>query len=219
MKKPKDPFLPLYFGDFLSATTEWTGEQQALYLLLLAYQWANKSLPGDPVNIAIVARYERVHFASLWPIMESKFELRDGRRRNERLEIHREKSQIIGSLRSETGRIGAEARWQAHRERVANASGSGGKRIKRHGKKHAVATKNDSKMMPSDPIRSDPIPTSSQDLRSSPSQTSIRTSKNGRSGPDPEREREKPAAIAKRRHDPEGSAAIAKLGARIKALS
>lgn len=216
--KLKDPFMPLFFGDFLTATTEWTGEQQSLYLLLLAYQWANGSLPADTGQLAIVSRYDRANFLTLWPIMAPKFTSTDGRLRNERLEFHRDKSREIATLRSESGRTGAAARWQTHPKRMATASPNGGKRIKSGGKRNAVATENDGKphgkTMPSDLFRSDLSPTSSLTSTSSPLQTG-RTSKNGRS--DPERERERPAEVAKRRNDPGARSALARVGMRPKA--
>jgi uncharacterized protein YdaU (DUF1376 family) len=95
------PYLPLYFGDFLASTAEWSGEEKALYLLLLGHQWALGSLPVDDEKIRRLAGYEKRTFAPAWKTISVKFPERDGRRYNERLEEHRQRSEEIGRKRAE----------------------------------------------------------------------------------------------------------------------
>jgi uncharacterized protein YdaU (DUF1376 family) len=73
------PYLPLYFGDFLASTAEWSGEEQALYLLLLGHQWSLGSLPNDPEKVRRMARWEKRAFSAAWETVRAKFTERDGR--------------------------------------------------------------------------------------------------------------------------------------------
>lgn len=105
----KQPFLPLFFGDFLASTAEWTGEEQALYLLLLGHQWSLGSLPTDVSKLARLARWDRKGFDRCWSQVSEKFVERDGRLINERLEQHRTRASEIAGKRAAAGRRGAEA--------------------------------------------------------------------------------------------------------------
>lgn len=107
----KLPYMPLYFGDFLSATTRWDGEQQALYLLLLCYQWAAGPLPVDPKELCRMIRYDWKYFSRLWPAVKGKFIETDEGLINQRLEEHREKSTKISNKRSASGKGGADSKW------------------------------------------------------------------------------------------------------------
>lgn len=120
----KQPFMPLFFGDFLASTAEWSGEERALYLLLLSYQWSMGSLPTDSKRLAKLVDYERRVFDGLWEMVSKKFVDQDGRLFNLRLESHRERSKQIGEIRSNTGRNGGIASGEARRRKAeANASG------------------------------------------------------------------------------------------------
>ena len=101
------PYMPLYFGDFLASTAEWTGEEQALYLILLGHQWSLGSLPNDPEKVRRLSRWEKRAFTAAWETVQSKFVERDGRLVNERLEEHRARSEEIGRKRADA----AAKRW------------------------------------------------------------------------------------------------------------
>lgn len=107
----KQPFLPLFFGDFLASTATWDGEEQALYLLLLGYQWASGPLPEDPQKLARMARYEPKRFQKLWGTVGQKFIAVDSGLLNERLEEHRQKANELAEVASARGRAGARKRW------------------------------------------------------------------------------------------------------------
>lgn len=119
----KQPFMPLFFGDFLAATAEWSGEERALYLLLLSYQWSMGSLPTDTKRLAKLVDYERRAFEEHWPQVSKKFVERDDRLYNLRLETHRERSIEIGNKRSNAGKTGAAKRWQTDSNSHADANG------------------------------------------------------------------------------------------------
>ena len=106
----KQPFLPLFFGDFLASTAEWEGEERALYLLLMGYQWSLESLPTDPRRVCKLVGFDPELFDRCWPVVSRKFVERDGRLVNQRLETHREKSVQIAEKRAVAGAKGASAR-------------------------------------------------------------------------------------------------------------
>lgn len=137
--KKQQPFLPLFFGDFLASTSEWSGEEQALYVLLLGHSWALGSLPPDPAKVCRVARWNRKLFDKCWDQVKTKFEERDGRLYNDRLEQHRAKSLALAEKNSEAGKRGAEKRWRENGERHSERYNGG--HSERHGT--AIATRHD----------------------------------------------------------------------------
>jgi uncharacterized protein YdaU (DUF1376 family) len=104
----KQPYLPLYFGDFLAATQEWDGESASLYLTLLGHQWSAGSLPSEREKLARMVRWDQRRFNSCWKLVRSKFDERDGRLYNRRLEEHRVRAEEIASVRAAVGRKGGE---------------------------------------------------------------------------------------------------------------
>lgn len=120
----KQPFLPLFFGDFLASTAEWSGEEASLYLTLLGHQWTLGTLPADPAKLARLVRWERKSFDKAWPQVSVKFEAKDGRLVNARLEQHRAKSDELAEKNRTSGRKGAEARWRKDGERHSPAMAS-----------------------------------------------------------------------------------------------
>jgi uncharacterized protein YdaU (DUF1376 family) len=116
--------MPLFFGDFLASTAEWSGEERALYLLALSYQWSMGSLPADHKRLAKLVDYERRAFDGLWDVVGKKFVERDGRLVNLRLEDHRKKSVEVSKKRALAGANGAAKRWQqnSNSHEVANGN-------------------------------------------------------------------------------------------------
>lgn len=119
----RESYLPLFFGDFLASTYTWDGEEQALYLLLLGYQWTAGPLPDDPARLARAVRYDPKRFTKLWATVSAKFAARDDGAGlvNVRLEEHRANSIEIGERKSRAGKAGAEARWNGTGNAPANA--------------------------------------------------------------------------------------------------
>lgn len=108
------PFMPLFFGDFLASTPTWDGEERGLYLLLLAYQWSAGPLPSDTKRLAKMTGYDHDKFQCLWlNVVRLKFEETAAGLVNARLEDHRLKSLAISKKRAEVGKVGAAKRWQA----------------------------------------------------------------------------------------------------------
>lgn len=106
----QQPFMPLFFGDFSASTADWEGEEASLYLTLLGHQWSLGSLPTDPTKLCKLARWDKRAFARFWPQVSVKFQERDGRLYNTRLEAHRTHAVEISKKRSVAGSKSAEVR-------------------------------------------------------------------------------------------------------------
>jgi uncharacterized protein YdaU (DUF1376 family) len=108
--------MPLYPGDFLASTAEWTGEERGLYLLLLTHQWSLGSLPADPSRVCRLVGWSPNLFDDCWHIVGTKFQEREGRLYNRRLEEHRERARALSAKNVASGRRGASARWRTNGE-------------------------------------------------------------------------------------------------------
>ena len=96
---PRLPFMPVFIGDFLASTATWTGEEQALYVLLLMMQWTGGPLPRSVENLARIVRYSPKRFITLWKArVEAKFDVTETGLVNRRLEKHREKALAIARI-------------------------------------------------------------------------------------------------------------------------
>lgn len=118
----REPFMPLFFGDFLASTSLWAGEEQALYLLLLAHQWSSGPLPTDIADLALAVRYDVKRFTKLWGKVGQKFQPIPAGLVNPRLEEHRAKTLDISAKNAIAGRSGAAARWRKDGERHQSAN-------------------------------------------------------------------------------------------------
>lgn len=105
----KQPFMPLFFGDFLASTAEWSGEERGVYLLLLGHQWSLGSLPTDLRRLCRLVDWDPDQFDACWRMVSTKFDERDGRLYNRRLEEHREKARAISAKNRENGLRGSKA--------------------------------------------------------------------------------------------------------------
>lgn len=120
----KEPFLPLFFGDFLASTAEWEGEEQGLYLLLLGYQWSLGSLPTEPRRVCKLVGWDWQLFERCWGTVGAKFEANAGRLLNQRLEQHRAKTHEISGKRAASGSLGgktAQANARHAREQMLDS--------------------------------------------------------------------------------------------------
>jgi len=123
MKKP--PAFQLFAADFFMDTVEWTVEEVGIYWRLLEAQWVNGSIPNDPVRLARIAGCGPKKFSSGWKIVKSKFNLNgDGRLQNQRLEETREEQRKYREAQSESGKLGAQKRWEKGSKPIGDAIGN-----------------------------------------------------------------------------------------------
>lgn len=108
MSKDLGPFIPLYYGDFLSGTMSFGAEEIGAYLLLLCQQWQAGSVENDPVAIERVARCE---YGKLRRVL-AKFEDHGGVLVNQRCADIRADRERYMDAKRRAGEAGAAARWQ-----------------------------------------------------------------------------------------------------------
>ena len=112
----REPFMPLAVSDFLgsSACAEMTGEQQAIYLLLLAHAW-NQKEKGLPARMDAIAKLTHLNLRKSRrdiALVLTQFEQVSGRYYN--LRVNRDLERI--RTRSEVAKRCAEKRWSKNRE-------------------------------------------------------------------------------------------------------
>jgi uncharacterized protein YdaU (DUF1376 family) len=143
-------YLPMFFGDLLASTPTWDGEERALYMLLLAYQWTAGPLPTDVRRLSKMCQYEHKTFIKLWETVGKKFIEKDSGLINVRLEEHRDRSSEIANKRAKAGAEGAAKRWQKPQTQDGNEMAN------------AIANAKD---LSCHPIQSNPIQSQEEDSR------------------------------------------------------
>jgi len=147
----REAYLPIFFGDFLSSTVYWRGEEKGLYLLLLGYQWSSGPLPADLETLSQVVGYEPPHFRKLWERVGKKFIQTTDGWINLRLEEHRARAHQISGKRAAIGSKGGSASAAKRAaKRQANGQPIGSTLV------DCLASKRSSKFQPSNPIQSNP---------------------------------------------------------------
>ncbi len=130
----KEPYLPLFVGDFVASTADMPGEAAALYLLMLSHQWALGSLPapieanasGEKTNERLLRllRFEKNNFEKFWPFLKKKFVIDGDRMINPRLEEHRVKSLQIREKRALAGAAGGVQSGLTRQKKMNEANAS-----------------------------------------------------------------------------------------------
>jgi len=113
MSEPEStlPFMPFWVDRFFGGTLKMDGEEQSLYMLLLAHQWATGPLPKDPKRLAKLIRYDEKRFLKLWPAIAHKFTEIDAGLVNLTLEDIRSESERKARTNKQRSKVAAEARW------------------------------------------------------------------------------------------------------------
>lgn len=117
-----DTWMPLYVGDYLSATTRLTTEQHGAYILLLLDYWKSGPPPNNDAVLAQIARMSPAAWRKAKPAIIGFFELSDGQLIQKRVEKERARAAEITEERSKAGKAGAAKRWHEGKQ-------SNGKRI------------------------------------------------------------------------------------------
>jgi uncharacterized protein YdaU (DUF1376 family) len=108
------PWFPLYVKDWLVATRRLTAEQRGLYMDLLCFAWEDGGLPLDVEAMRRLTQSTTAVWKRAWPDLAGKFEVRDGRWVNRRMERVRDEMLRMVEKKSKAGKAGAARRWQAH---------------------------------------------------------------------------------------------------------
>lgn len=114
-----DAFLPLFVADYLADTTHLERHEHGAYLLLLMAYWRKGGpLPSDDLKLCRIAKATPSEWKKLKPVMLEFFHEDNGLWVNKRAEIEIEKATQRLAARSKAGKIGANARWQPHSNRI-----------------------------------------------------------------------------------------------------
>jgi uncharacterized protein YdaU (DUF1376 family) len=120
MTGPSFPWMRWYPRDFASSTRGWPLIARAVYRELLDAAWdLGGALPVDEAALRDIARASPAEWRIAWPLVERKFPIVDGGRRNARLEQHREVAMREYLGRSEGAKAANRKRWG---DRSANRS-------------------------------------------------------------------------------------------------
>ena len=122
MSTKTDIWMPIYIGDYLSATTRLTTEQHGAYLLLLMDYWKNGPLPDDDQILAQITRMPLDAWSNARSILQAFFQVSDKHWVHARVE--RELAEATTRKEKAVTRAvaGAEARWKKnHATSIAQA--------------------------------------------------------------------------------------------------
>lgn len=111
MSKKIDLWMPIYIGDYLSATTRLSTEQHGAYLLLIMDYWKHGSLPNDDRVLAQITRMTPDAWSNARSILEGFFEVTDKHWMHTRIEKELENAKINKDVATKRAKAGAEARW------------------------------------------------------------------------------------------------------------
>tara|TARA_R110002110_G_scaffold119373_4_gene293895 strand:+ start:1937 stop:2935 length:999 start_codon:yes stop_codon:yes gene_type:complete len=109
----KAPSFHMYAGDFLSDMNVrlMSMAQRGMYTTLLLHEWIEGSLPTDIQQLMRLCD-NHPEFDSDWSAIKHCFYEKDGRNYNKRLEKERSKMNEYRDRKSNSGKMGAKARWE-----------------------------------------------------------------------------------------------------------
>jgi uncharacterized protein YdaU (DUF1376 family) len=112
--KPTKPdmWMPLFIGDYLSATTHLTTLEHGAYLLLMMHAWKNGGfLPADSERLRVITRVTREDWSTVWSTLGPYFTEQDGKLIQKRVSAEIEKWQSIRNQKVAAGKASAVVRW------------------------------------------------------------------------------------------------------------
>ena len=112
MSTKTDIWMPIFIGDYLSATSRLTTQQHGAYFLLLMDYWKNGRPPDDDEVLAQITKMTPDAWGNARRILLAYFQIEDGHWVQKRIE----KELIDSKTRKETAvakaKAGASARWK-----------------------------------------------------------------------------------------------------------
>jgi uncharacterized protein YdaU (DUF1376 family) len=109
---PQFPWMKWFPRDFMSSTRGWPLTARGVYRELIDCAWDMGSLPAEPKELAALIGATTDEWRVAWHYVETKFPLGDdGRRRNARLESHRQKALDEHQARQRGARNANAKRW------------------------------------------------------------------------------------------------------------
>jgi len=107
-----DLWMPIFIGDYLSATTRLTTEMHGAYLLLLMDYWKNGPLPDDDYVLAQIVRMPIEKWMMIAKTIRAFFAQKAGNLIHNRVEKEIAKTKESKKKAKERGSAAAKARWE-----------------------------------------------------------------------------------------------------------
>ena len=108
----KNPWMPMYWANYLADTADFTTVEHGAYLLLIAHYWCNGSLPDDNAKLARIARVSHQQWSGIREHIAEKFA---EHWRHERIE-----HELAKALKFHERHIENDRRWREKRQSKDN---------------------------------------------------------------------------------------------------
>jgi len=118
------PMMPLFVKDWMTATVHWTDAERGAYISLLAFQWVNKMIPTDEIQLARIMGTPESQFEERWAAVGQKFDGDDAGLFNNRLEAHRKNAIRLRDAKARGAEAANVVRRAKKTQRVLAANGS-----------------------------------------------------------------------------------------------
>jgi uncharacterized protein YdaU (DUF1376 family) len=103
----KNPWMPMYWADYLADTANLSHLENSVYVLLIAHYWCNGGLPDDDRQLARIARVSRQNWRVIRPHLVQKF---SPVWRHKRIDL-----ELANALKFQERRRENDRRWRAKR--------------------------------------------------------------------------------------------------------
>lgn len=114
-------WMPLYIGDYLSATSRLNTEQQGAYIRLLIDHWKHGPPPDDDKVLARICGLDQEGWDEAKHTLAPLFEIQNGKWVNRQLSASMEKALMNRENARKRGVAGAAARWSKHSSSITQA--------------------------------------------------------------------------------------------------
>lgn len=116
-----DVWMPLFIGDYMTATSRLTTEQHGAYLLLIMDYWKNGPLPDNDQILAQITRMRPDAWSNARGVLAGFFKVANGQWRHSRIEKEiAEAVERKGKAKDKASKA-AQARWSASGNARSNA--------------------------------------------------------------------------------------------------
>lgn len=106
-----DIWMPIYIGDYLSATSRLTTEQHGAYMLLLLDYWKNGAPPDNDQVLSQITRMPLDAWRNARSILEAYFQVSNGHWHHSRVERELEASKSRKDVATQRAFKASQARW------------------------------------------------------------------------------------------------------------
>ena len=121
-KAKEDIWMPLYVGDYLSATGRLTTEQHGAYMLMIMDYWKNGPIPNDDVVLCQITKLSASAFSKSKALLIAFFEQQGDVLRHKRIDEEKAKAITRVEVHHARAVAAADARWKRESNATSNAT-------------------------------------------------------------------------------------------------